>query len=370
MSATGGTIRATYELYGPAAEAERRAAALAVEQSHEFPTELAPEHTHVSLARVVGLTQVHPTLVRAQVDFPADLAGEDLSQLLVLLFGNVSLQPGVRLVDVELPAALEHVGPGPRVGVDGLRVLLDAPSRPLLATALKPVGLSTPELAARAEAFALGGIDLVKDDQGLASQRWSPYEERVVAVAEAVTAANARTGGRTLYLPTLSGPAETLEHRVRRGLDAGVGGFLVLPGVGGLDEVRHVASLVPPGTPLMAHPALLGSFVADPTHGIAPELLFGPLLRLAGADVVVFPSFGGRFSFTREQCEAIAEGLARPFGDVPAALPAPGGGMGLDRVPELLDTYGTDVVLLIGGELHRGGDLRRAAEEFRAAVDR
>lgn len=363
-------IRATYELHGPAAEAERRAAALAVEQSHEFPTELAPEHSLVSLARVVGLTEVHPTLVQVQVDFPADLAGDDLSQLLVLLFGNVSLQPGVRLVDVDLPGALAQVGPGPRVGVDGLRALLGAPSRPLLATALKPVGLSTAELAARAEAFALGGIDLVKDDQGLASQRWSPYEERVAAVAEAVAAANARTGGRTLYLPTLSGPAETLERRVRLGLDAGVGGFLVLPGVGGLDEVRHVASLVPPGTPLMAHPALLGSFVADPTHGIAPELLFGPLLRLAGADVVVFPSFGGRFSFTREQCEAIAEGLRRPFGDVPAALPAPGGGMGLDRVPELLDTYGADVVLLIGGELHRGGDLRRAAEEFRAAVER
>ena len=138
-------------------------------------------------------------------------------------------------------------------------------------------------------------------------------------------------------------------------------------------EIRAVVSATGPAAPLtyVVASALAGAlFVPGSILAAGSGLLFGPLLRLAGADVVVFPSFGGRFSFTRTQCEAIAEGLRRPFGDVPAALPAPGGGMGLDRVPELLDTYGQDVVLLIGGELHRGGDLRRAAEEFRAAVER
>lgn len=363
------TIRARYEIHGPVAEARRRAAALAVEQSHELPTELAPPHTQVSLGHVVGVTRVHDELALADVEYPAALAGGTLAQLLVLLFGNVSLQPGIRLVDVDLPPSLRGVGPGPRVGVDGLRALLDAPGRPLLATALKPVGLSPVELAGDAELLALGGVDLIKDDQGVADQVWARYDERVPRIAEAVARANERTGGSSRYLPALSGPVETLSRKVATALDAGAGGFLVLPGVGGLDQVRYVASLVPPGTPLLAHPALLGSFVVDPTHGIAPGLLFGPLLRLAGADAVVFPSFGGRFSFTPEQSLAIAEGLRRPWGGVPAALPAPGGGMSLERVPELVDTYGRDVVLLIGGELRRGGDLRAAAARFRTAVE-
>jgi ribulose-bisphosphate carboxylase large chain len=43
--------------------------------------------------------------------------------------------------------------------------------------------------------------------------------------------------------------------------------------------------------------------------------------------------------------------------------------MSLDRVPELVEFYGHDVVLLIGGELHRDGDPRGTAERFRALVD-
>ncbi|GAA4623238.1 RuBisCO large subunit C-terminal-like domain-containing protein [Cellulomonas oligotrophica] len=363
------SIVAVYELHGPVRDAEARARALAVEQSHEFPTELAPEHALVSLGVVDDVEVVGADLARATVRFPADLAGGSLTQLLVLLFGNCSLQPGVRLVDVDLPAPVLAAGPGPRLGVTGVRRLVGAPARPLLATALKPVGLGVDELAERAYAFALGGVDLVKDDQGLADQRWAPFAERVRACAAAVERANARTGGSSIYLPALNVPAADLPRHVEVALDAGAGGFLVLPGVGGLDQVAHVAGLVPEGVPLMAHPALLGPLVVEPSHGIAADLLLGPLLRLAGADVVVFPSFGGRFSFTREQCLAIADGCRRDVPGLAPSLPAPGGGMTVERVPELVETYGSDTVLLIGGELHREASLVGAAERFRAAVD-
>jgi ribulose-bisphosphate carboxylase large chain len=47
-------------------------------------------------------------------------------------------------------------------------------------------------------------------------------------------------------------------------------------------------------------------------------------------------------------------------------VPVPAGGMTLARVPEMLDFYGPDVMLLIGGSLLAGGE--RAAADFTSAV--
>lgn len=81
--------------------------------------------------------------------------------------------------------------------------------------------------------------------------------------------------------------------------------------------------------------------------------LFGHLHRLAGADIVVFPNHGGRFSFSPTDCESIAAATGDALGDLAPIFPAPAGGMSVDRVPEMVRFYGPDVVLLIGGDLHR-----------------
>jgi ribulose-bisphosphate carboxylase large chain len=97
----------------------------------------------------------------------------------------------------------------------------------------------------------------------------------------------------------------------------------------------------------LAHPALAGC------GKLAPPLLIGRLFRLFGADVVIFPSHGGRFSYSRETCEAIARAARAlwPEAAIRPALPAPAGGMSVERVPELVREYGADTVLLIGGSL-------------------
>ena len=104
----------------------------------------------------------------------------------MLLLGNVSLQDGVRLVDVALPASLTAALPGPRLGIAGVRALVGEPDRALLATALKPVGMTPQQLADLAYDIAAGGLHIIKEDQGLANQTWAPFAERVPRVAEAV----------------------------------------------------------------------------------------------------------------------------------------------------------------------------------------
>ncbi len=362
-----GTITATYEVFGD--DARARATGLAVEQSHELPTELAPAESLVSLGAVTAFEQPATGPAIATVEYPEDLAGAELSQLLVLLLGNVSLQDGIRLVDIDVPASLtQALGGGTRLGAAGIRRVLGVPERPLLATALKPVGLPVEALAAMATELALGGIDVIKDDQGLANQPWAPYRERVLRVSEAVREANAASGRSAVYLPALSGPVEHFEERLALVGEAGAGGVLLMPGISGFDSMRRAATLLADDAVILAHPSFLGGFTASSTHGIAPDVLFGPLMRISGADAVIFPSYGGRFSLTPEQCAAIAASSRRELAGLAATLPTPGGGMSIDRVPELVDVYGRDVLLLIGADLHRGGDLRASSERFLAAA--
>ncbi len=63
----------------------------------------------------------------------------------------------------------------------------------------------------------------------------------------------------------------------------------------------------------MGHPAFLGSYSASPTSGIAHGKLYGTLMRLAGADLSVYPNYGGRFSFSRDECREVAASLTDPL---------------------------------------------------------
>lgn len=370
LTLSGERFRATYDFHGDPADAPARVAALCVEQTIEFPADLVPDDDIRGqiIGRVESLQPVGLLVTRAVVSYAVETTGFELPQLLNVLWGNSSILPGIRLVDVELPDALLARFPGPRFGLAGLRTLFDAPTRPLLATALKPMGMSPERLAAAAYELAIGGIDMIKDDHSLADQEFAPFRERVRAVADAVRRANDDSGHRSVYMPSINAPYDQLAARVELALDAGAGALLVLPGLTGFDQMRHLAATT--GVPIMGHPAFLGSFSAAPHGGIAHHTLYGTVMRLAGADLSVYPNYGGRFSFSREECRAIAGALTAPLGDLRPACPAPGGGMTLARVPELLEFYGSDVTLLIGGDLFRGERLATTAAAFRAAVDR
>jgi ribulose-bisphosphate carboxylase large chain len=361
-------ITAVYEIV--AEDPAARAAQVAVEQSHELPTELAPANAvRDSLAHVRDVVQRPGRPALVTIDYPADLAGAQLGQLLVLLLGNVSLQDGVRLVDLTVPASLAAALGGPRLGIAGVRQLVAEPAGALLATALKPVGMTSDQLAALAYQVTAGGLHVIKEDQSLADQPWAPFAERVPRVAEAVRRANDDTGGHGVYLPVVNGLAADFGDQIALARRAGAHGVLVMPGIAGFGALARAAALFPGGM-VLAHPSFLGGFTASASHGIAPDVLFGTLVRLAGADASIFPSWGGRFSLSRRQCLAIADACRRPLHQVAPTLPTPGGGMSIERAPELLDAYGPDTLFLVGGDLRRGGDPRRAAERLVAAVKR
>ncbi len=336
---------AVYEVPGPASEAEKTARAIAYEETVEVPFEfpLPGRIREEIVGRVGALTAVESGRYRVEIDFPAALAGGRVGALLNLVFGNASIWPGVRLVDVVFPDSFLSAFRGPNFGVAGLRELLGVRGRPLLATALKPMGSTETELAGAAAAFARGGGDIVKDDQNIVDMSYSVFRSRVERIAESVSRTNC------LYFPHLSGPQEELEDRLRFALGLGLKGVLICPAIVGLDTMRSLASKR--RAIFMAHPAYSGSFYAERSHGIEHSLYLGTMMRLAGADITVFPNAGGRFAFTPEECRAIAARGRAPLGGLAPIFPAPGGGMNLDNTAAMTADFGVDAVWLVGGRL-------------------
>jgi ribulose-bisphosphate carboxylase large chain len=351
------TVR--YALEGGSAEAKACAEHICLEQTVEFPRELLPEGD--ILGSVVGrIESFEPAEGKsnrfiADISFAVETAGGDFVQFLNVLFGNISIMPGIKILDASLPPSILSLFRGPRFGREGLRERHGVSQRPLICTALKPMGLSSRELADQAYRFAIGGIDMIKDDHGLSNQVFSPFADRLEACVEAVDRANRETGLHCAYYPNVSGPADEVMDRARRAARAGAGGILVCPSLVGFDVMRCIAEDDSIALPVMAHPAFGGSLVTAPGNGFSHGFLYGTLMRLAGADSTVYPNWGGRFSFSRAECAEIAAATARPLGGIKAIFPAPGGGMTVDRTRDMLEVYGREFIVLIGGGLHRHG---------------
>lgn len=339
--------------------------AIRTEQTIEFPFDLAPEwiqETVVGRIESVGGDDV-------VISYDPGTAGGGLVQLQNLLWGNVSLFPGVRITDLVIPDSYLAQFRGPRFGISGLREKFDAIGRPLLTTALKPMGMSPQELAGFGVTLAEAGFDMIKDDHGLSDQPWAPWQERVRVIGSAISEAAAAAGTRSVYMPSLNVPADRLLDAAHFAKEHGAGALLVLPGLTGLDSMRMLADDDSLGLPIMSHPSFLGAHVVNSAQGLDHGVLFGTLLRLAGADISIFPNHGGRFSFSPAECLDIKDRCTTTLGSLRPIFPSPGGGMTLDRIPEMIDFYGVDVALLIGGALHRG-DLATNARAMVEAVHR
>lgn len=345
-------LQVTFLVDAPPDSAADFVESVMLEQSVETPLDVALRHAFVRenmLGRVTALEPLSATRVRARLELPGLIASTDVAQLLNVLFGNVSLHASIELEQFELPSSILEKYAGPRFGIEGIREQLQIFDRALTCSALKPAGLTVGELASLCRTMATGGIDVIKDDHYLADHPFSPFEERVRQCQEAVAEVAASSGRRSIYCPNLSGTPDD----VRRALDfaqrSGVGAVMIAPMLLGLPAFYEIARR-DLEVPVLLHPSFAGA------TRIRPEILLGKLFRLLGGDAVIFPNYGGRFSYSREACGAVTEQLRAPWGGLRPSLPVPAGGMTVERTPELVDFFGKDTMLLVGGGLLDTGE--------------
>ena len=354
-------IDVTYHVRARATDVESVAAALALEQSVEVPADVVRDawvREHV-MGRVRHIGPIDAERFRVVIRLATATTGLDAAQAVNMLFGNSSLHDHVELVDADVPAELVAALGGPRHGIDGIRRLAGVHGRPLTCAALKPQGLPVERLADLAYTFAAGGVDVVKDDHGLADQAYSPFAARVAACRRALERAERETGRACLYAPSLVGAPRALARQARIARDEGAQMVLVAPALVGLPAFHELAREVL-DVPVLAHPAYAGA------ARVAPPFLLGTLFRLLGADAVIFPNAGGRFAYDAQTCADIAARSRRPWPGIRSMLPVPAGGMTVERAPGIVHEYGDDAMLLVGGSLLAAGE--RLAERTRAFV--
>jgi ribulose-bisphosphate carboxylase large chain len=331
-----------YRIRGDAASIEARAQSIAVEQSVEMPVSAIAEADILSdiVGRVEAIEDRGGGVFDVRIGLATATTGMDAGQFLNMVFGNTSLHEDVVLLDIEIPAELATTFGGPRHGIAGLRKRAGALGRAFTCSALKPQGVPSARLAELAAQFALGGIDFIKDDHGLADQAYSPFAERVAAVSRAIAA----TGRRACYVPSLSGDLDRMRRQIDTARAAGIDTVMIAPMLAGWANIQALVRH-DPDVAFFAHPTMGGA------ARIVPELLIGRLFRLLGADAVIFPNHGGRFGYTPETCRLLAQQAREAWDGIRPSVPVPAGGMTLERVPEMLDFYGPDAMLLIGGSL-------------------
>ncbi len=353
-------LTVTYRIRASAATIAARAQSVAVEQSVEMPIEAITDET--VLRDIVG--QVQDIVDRGDGSFSVQIGlalvtiGTDAGQLFNMLFGNVSLQDDITLEDVAITPALTEIFTGPNIGMDALRDRVGAAGRAFTCSAIKPQGLPIAGLADLAARFAEGGLDFIKDDHGMANQTDGRFADRVPAIAAAIRA----TRSATSYVPSLSGDLDAMRAQMRIASDCGLEAVIIAPMLAGFSTMQTLVR-ENPRMAFFAHPTLGGA------ARIAPDLLIGKLFRLLGADAVIFPNHGGRFGYAPATCAQLAANATAPDPVLRRAIPVPAGGMVLARVGEMLDFYGREVMVLIGGNLLLARDrLAAASAEFTHAV--
>ncbi len=363
---SGDRFSVEYRLTGAESQARSMAERLCADQTIEAPLSLLrtcqiPEGL---LGQVEEFAPEEALRHRARISFPVELFGHSFAQLLHTLFGTASLIPQIQVADIHLPTQLPEGWPGPRHGMTGIRRKAHVTNRPLVCAVLKPVGLSPEALSELAHSFALGGVDIIKDDQGLGDQAFCPFEERVQRCVASIRDASRSTGRTCLYFPHVVGSLEDIRNQAHFAKLAGTDGILLSPGLVGYQALHDLSRHPTEALPIMSHPAFLGTYAMTPTQGLAPSVLYGRLPRLAGADITIYPTYGLNFPISRRDCAQIASACAESWGPLQPIFPTAAGRMGEDRAREMCELYGRDCVFILGSQI------RELSEGIAASCER
>jgi len=286
------------------------------------------------------------------IEFPFDNIGSNLPTLLATVCGNLyelSELSGIKLLDVELPAAFAERYAGPQFSITGTRSLAGVMGRPLIGTIIKPsVGLGPQQTAELVRTLGEAGIDFVKDDELQADAPSCPFKERVNAVMRVINQLADRTGKKIMFAFNVTDDLETMLRHHDEVVAAG--GTCVMVGLHSvgfatLAEFRRRCQL-----PIHGHRNGWGMYGRHPFLGVAYPA-WQKLWRLAGADHLHVNGLENKFWEPDDSViRSIKSCLTPLFRPDDVAMPVISSGQWGGQAPDTYQRAGTaDLIYVAGG---------------------
>ncbi len=346
------------------------AGGVAAESSVGTWTELTTEKPYIK-EKAATVFEIKGNDVR--IAYPIELFEPgNMPNILSSIAGNVfGLEDikNLRLNDITFPDELVKSFKGPTYGIDGIRKLTGVYDRPLVGTIVKPkLGLIVKDHAKVAYDAWLGGCDVVKDDENLSSQKFNPFEERVISTLEKRDRAESETGEKKVYLINVTAEVELMKKRAQFVEDIG-GRYMMIDilttGWSSLQTMRDAGfKLI-----IHAHRAGHAAYTRSHKHGINMVVL-ARVSRLLGVDQLHVGTAVGKMAETRDEVIANKEACIEPMGNIKPVLPVASGGLHPGMVSKLVEFFGKDTVIQAGGGIHGHPDgTVKGAIALRQAVD-
>jgi len=291
-----------------------------------------------------------------------------LSSVAGNVFGLRALK-NLRLNDIQLPKELVQSFKGPKYGVTGIRNLIGVKDRPFVGTIIKPkLGLNTKDHAKIAYDAWVGGCDVVKDDENLSSQRFNPFDDRVVKTLEMRDRAEKETGEKKVYMVNITSETNEMIKRAQFVKDHGGRYFMIdilTCGFSALQTIREQDF----GLVIHAHRAGHAAFTKNQKHGVSMRVI-AKVARIIGVDQLHVGTVVGKMSETKEEVSENREACTTELGGLKKVLPVASGGLYPGLVPALMKFFGNDFVIQAGGGIHGHTDgTVFGAMAMRQAVD-
>jgi ribulose 1,5-bisphosphate carboxylase large subunit-like protein len=178
------------------------------------------------------------------------------------------------------------------------------------------------------------------------------------------------TGEKTLYFVNVTDRPDRMVDRAKRAIDAGASALMVNYNTVGISAISMLADDPDVNVPILGHLDFAGAMYGSPWVGVSSHLILGKLVRLAGADVVVYPSAYGKFPLLSSKHLRIAQALTGHLYDIKPSWPMPGGGVHPGTVHLLYRDMNKDFMVGAGGAVfgHPMGPTA-GAQALRHAID-
>ena len=363
----------------------KKVEAIALEQSTGTWVELPEETEEIrerSVARVLGVYEIPhyedaiPKDVKERkfiffIGFPAVNINQQIPQALTALYGNISMSGKLKLLDVILPKSFVKRYKGPKFGVEGIRKLLDVNGRPLMVAMFKPcIGMDAKSLGKMLFDLGSSGVDVIKDDELLADPDFCTVEDRVEECMKAVAKIKKETGRKVLYSVNITDEFDKMFKKAKAAVKAGANCLMVNVYTVSFSALSVLAEDPEINVPILAHPDFAGAFFGSPNYGVASNVILGKLVRVSGADMVIYPSYFGKVPMVKERVIRIAQELTSPYYHIKRAWPGPSAGMHAGLVPQIISDFGNDVIIGAGGGIHAHPmGLKAGVKAFHQAIE-